>query len=127
MKWLALAPAAFAIATGVSQGQMFGPGAGARGMSFAIEQQADAGAYYVVVHHAGFAPQDLRVVPMPSGFFVEAHQSTGGGAPGFGAFSMNQFSQWVGLPPDADVSCAQRRDESGRIMIAVPRRPAGLW
>lgn len=118
MKWLALFPTALLTVAGLAQAQ---------GVSFAVHQQADPYGYYVLVHYAGLAPQDLRVLPKTAGFLVEARQSTGVGAPGFGTFSVSQFSQWVALPPDADLARAQRRDEAGRILIVVPRLPAGHW
>jgi hypothetical protein len=127
MNWLLRVPAVLLVSVGLAQAHGFGPVAAVRGGSFAVQQQADAAAYYVVVQHEGFAPQELQVVPWPTGFLLAARQGAGGGAPGFGAYSVSQFSQWVALPPDADVGRAQRRDEPGRILIVVPRRPAGSW
>jgi hypothetical protein len=127
MNWIARIATFLVLWAGLAHAQGFGPPFAVQGASFAVEQRADPYGYYVLVHSAGLAPQDLQVSPGLAGFRVDARQSSGAGAAGFGAFSVSQFSQWVALPPDADLARAQRRDEPGRILIVVPRRAAGLW
>jgi hypothetical protein len=126
MNRLPLALALLLVSIGLARAQGLGA-VGGGGASFAVEQQVDALAYYVMVHHTGFAPLELRIVPMATGLLVTARKAGGGHLSGFEAFSVNQFSQWVVLPPDADLARAERREEPGRILIVVPRRQGGLW
>ena len=99
---------------------------GTSGGQFRVAPSADADGYYLVVQYSGtVAPQ---VETRLHGRSLDIRVSQAGG--GAGRFFRNRMTRSFPLPPDADPSRMTRREEPGRIVVALPRRavpPGPRW
>ena len=84
---------------------------------FQLLPSADADAYYFVVQYTGDAVPEVRTRLYGNALDIRVSQAAGGA----GGFFRNSMSRSFRLPPDADPSRMMRREEPGRIVVAIPR------
>ncbi len=83
-----------------------------------IQRSADADAYYLQIRFDGAAAPDIAMQVRGRLLRVQVRQ----GADRQAAACHTRFYKSLTLPRDADPRRIQRQDESGRVLIIIPRR-----
>jgi hypothetical protein len=92
-----------------------------------VERRANDTGYFIQIRYGGQPASAIMIRPRGRGISIRSnrsfsrdHYSSRGGwarSSGFGA-----MSQFVSLPPDADIRAMVRGDETGVITLFIPRR-----